>query len=69
MKVEWKPISTIPDEGKFILAIYAPTNWSLYVQSIRLDKAYGPRHKELQLRYARAWDYMPEEPSQDIMNG
>lgn len=60
--VTWQPMETAPREGKILIAEYAPTNWAYWVNTVVLTPALGPRRRELQLRYARAWMYPPPEP-------
>lgn len=62
----WKPLSTLPKEGKFLLARYAPTNWQYWVETEPFYLNEPPRLRENKLRYARAWDEMPPEPDIDM---
>jgi len=60
----WKPIRDIPEKGKFVVASYAPTNWAYHIRTINLHGIQ--KHNEMLTKYCVAWDYMPEEPSQEI---
>ncbi len=62
----WRPIATAPTSGKILVASYAPTNWAYFVSTVHLHPEMSPRHRENQLRYARAWQPMPDEPARDI---
>ena len=66
---EWKPIATIPTNGRFLVAKYAPTNWAYHIQSISLCEDLHPRQREMYLKYARAWMDAPPEPPQDVNDG
>lgn len=60
---EWRPIDTAPKSGKFLVAVYAPTNWSYWVSTVNLHEEDGPRLREMRLKYARAWMPMIPEPA------
>lgn len=70
----WRPISTAPKTGKFLVARYAPTNWSYTVSTVFLhdygnserDKKSMWTQRRIALQYARAWMPIPDEPSKEI---
>lgn len=64
---DWQSIETVPDDGKFLVATYAPTNWTYWVNTVVLHKEDGPRIREMRLKYARAWMLMPPEPSAELV--
>ena len=59
----WRPMDSCPAKGEFLVATYAPTNWSYSVQTVVLQPELPARHREMQLRYARAWLPLPEPPN------
>lgn len=62
--MEWMPIDTAPHEGKFLVAEYAPTNWSYYVKTVRCFPEM-PKVREQHLRYCTHWMPMPPEPTRE----
>jgi len=59
---DWKPITTAPLTGKFLIAEYAPTNWAYSITTVCLSRD-NPRLREISLRYAAAWcEMLPEPP-------
>lgn len=59
--MSWQPIETAPHEGKFLVAMYAPTNWAYHVATVVVYPEM-PRVREQRLRYCRSWMPMPPEP-------
>ena len=58
----WRSLDTAPKTGTFLVAQYAPTNWSYYVATVRIPEGMGDRFRERQLLYARAWMPVPAPP-------
>ena len=69
MPIDWQPIATLPQQGHFILAYYAPTRWAFYAATIRFYAEDTPRLRAMRLRYVRAWAPAPAEPPTDINEG
>lgn len=65
---QWRPMSTLPPEGRVLLAIYAPTSWVYTVHSRHFDVRDPARARELAIRYARAWMPAPEEPPEEFQD-
>lgn len=59
---EWRPLDTLPREGRFLLAVYAPTSWAYWVSTVDLRAEESERSRAMKLRYARAWMPLPEPP-------
>lgn len=59
---EWRPLCTLPREGRFLIAVFAPTSWTYWVSTVDLKADDPERIREAKLRYARAWMPMPEPP-------
>lgn len=62
----WQPLSTAPRDGKFLVAKYAPTNWAYSIETVQTNSNMPPRHRAIQLRYARAWQPMLDEPPEEM---
>ncbi len=60
---EWQDISTAPHSGKFLVAMYAPTSWAYYVDTVVVYQEM-PKVREQRLRYCTHWmPMLPEPPS------
>jgi hypothetical protein len=62
----WQPIKTIPQSGKFLVAVYRPTSWEYSINTVSLSENDADRHRVIKLKYARAWKLMPDEPDPTI---
>lgn len=60
--LQWRPIQTAPDEGRFLIARRAPEAERLAVQQLELPPACPAEQRDRALQAAEAWAPLPEPP-------
>lgn len=59
----WRPLSSLPRAGKFLIAAYSSKRGTFWVRTVRIRPEDPPHTLETALRGARAWmPLMPEPP-------
>ena len=61
----WQGMESAPRNGRFMVANYAPTSWEYWPTAVAMHPELPDRHRELQLKYARAWMPLPPAPEQE----
>ncbi len=59
---DWRPISTLPKEGKVLLGGRFPTNWAWYVTTRHFYGYETETHLRTMLKYFTHWKPVLDEP-------